>query len=338
MEILSSKGLPGDFRVEIVDTSALGREMHGGMSFGVGELRRNTAILMKLARAVWRFRPQIVHINCSLARSGVFRDLTCGVTAWMAGAKVLTHYHGSIPWFAEKPGLPVTVLKRLITLSQVNIASNTPDMEYIRQTGCAKGDVLFLPNYVDPDQFAASARTPRVAAGGRLRAIYVGALTQGKGVLDILEVARQRPDIDFTLVTASVVDSFKPLIASLPPNVTLRIGLTTEELRQALRESDVFVFLSYHEGFPLAVTEAMCAGLPVVATKVGSVPEMIDEGEGGFLCAPGDIGGALAALDRLVASGRLPEIGEYNRRKALANYTFDVVGPKLVDIYHALLC
>jgi len=337
MDVLSRKGLPGAFRVQVVNTSAPGRKMHGGTSVSARELWRNVRILLDLARALLIFRPDIVHINCSLARTGIFRDLVCASVARLAGARVLTHYHGSIARFVEEPGLPVTALHRLIAGSRVNIASNARDLECLCQTGRARGGTFCLPNYVDVDQFSGDRQTPCGARPARLRGIYVGGLTRAKGAVDIIEVARRRPEIDFTLVSASVVDSFRPVMESLPPNVTMRINVADGELKQALRDSAFFILLSHHEGFPLSLTEAMCSGLPVVATRAGSVPEMIDEGEGGFLCAPGDIGGALAALDKLVGSSRLQEMGEHNYRKARANYTFEVVGPKLVGIYRALV-
>ncbi|MCX6545091.1 MAG: glycosyltransferase family 4 protein [Acidobacteria bacterium] len=337
MDILSRRGLPGDFRVEVVNTSAPGRKMHAATSFSARELRRNTGILAKLAKALLVFRPDIVHINCSLARTGIVRDWTCAAAAHVGRARVLTHYHGSIAQFVKEPGIHVNLLHRLMVRSQVNIVSNTPDLEYVHRTSPARDGAFYLPNYVDAEQFFPSRPVPNPADRARRQGIYVGALTQQKGALDVVEVARRRPDIDFTLVSASVVDSFKPAMESLPQNVTLRVNLTNDELTQALRESTFFIFLSYHEGFPLAVTEAMCSGLPVIATNVGSVPEMIDEGKGGELCSPGDVDGALAALDRFVAAGRFRDMGEHNRRKALAHFTFDVVGPRLVEIYNALL-
>lgn len=336
-ETLIRNGLPGDFRIDVVNTAARGREMHAAASFSGSEVSRNITILADLATALVCFRPDIVHLNCSLARTGIFRDLVCASAARFAGASVVTHYHGSVSRWVEEPGLPVAALHRLIALSRVNIASNAPDLTYIHRSGLAKGGAYCLPNYVDGDRFSEPRQTPHTAARVRLRGIYVGGLTEPKGALDVLEVARRRPDIDFTLVSSSVVPSFKPVMESLPPNVTIRIDLTDGELKEALRESAFFIFLSHHEGFPLAVTEAMCSGLPVVATKVGSVPEMIDEGVGGFLCAPGDISGALVALDKLIDSAHLPEMGEYNCRKARAYYTFDVVGARLVEIYRSLL-
>jgi glycosyltransferase involved in cell wall biosynthesis len=312
--------------------------MHSNASlFTFGEIRRNVSILASLAKALLLFRPDIVHVNCSLARTGIFRDLLCACAARLAGASVLTHYHGSVTRWVEKPGLPVAALHGLIALSRANIASNAPDLAYIDRSGRAKGGTYCLPNYVDEDWLSRTGRGAYRDAGAPLRGIYVGALTQSKGALDVVEVARRRPGIKFTLVSASIVDSFRAVMDSLPPNVTIETDLTDEELKQALVESTFFIFLSHHEGFPLAVTEAMCSGLPVVATKVGSVPEMIDEGQGGFLCSPSDVGGALVALDKLVASARLAQMGDYNRRKARAEYTFDVVRPRLVAIYRTLV-
>jgi glycosyltransferase involved in cell wall biosynthesis len=336
MEILVQNGLPGDFRIEVVNTAARGRKMHAGPSLTVREVGRNIAILLNLAKTLLFFRPDIVHVNCSVARTGIFRDLLSASAARLAGARVLTHYHGSICRFVEKPGVPVAALHGLIARSGANVASNARDLAYVRLSGRARGGTYCLPNYVDVSRVSEPSRTPRPAPP-RLQAIYVGALTRPKGAHDIVEVARRRPGIDFTLVSASVVDSFRPVMESLPSNVRVRVNLTDAELKQALVDSTFFMFLSYHEGFPLAVTEAMCAGLPIVATEVGSIPEMIDEGEGGFLCAPGDIGAALAALDKLVASPRLREMGQYNCRKARAQYTFEVVGARLVEIYSALL-
>jgi glycosyltransferase involved in cell wall biosynthesis len=337
-EILVKRGLPGDFRIDVVNTAARHRQMHSNASlFTLSEIRRNVSILANLAKALVWFRPDIVHVNCSLARTGIFRDLLCACAARLTGTRVFTHYHGSITRWVENAGLPVAALHGLIALSGANVASNAPDLAYIDRSGRAKGGTYCLPNYVDEDWLSDPAQRAQRDAGAPLRGIYVGALTESKGALDVVEVARRRPGISFTLVSASIVDSFRAVMDALPPNVTIETDLTDEALKQALAESTFFIFLSHHEGFPLAVTEAMCSGLPVVATTVGSVPEMIDEGQGGFLCSPSDVSGALVALDKLVASARLAQMGDYNRRKARAEYTFDVVGPKLVAIYSSLV-
>jgi glycosyltransferase involved in cell wall biosynthesis len=89
-----------------------------------------------------------------------------------------------------------------------------------------------------------------------------------------------------------------------------------------LRAADVFVLSSRSEGLPLAIIEAMTAGLPVVATGVGGVPEAVVHGETGLLVPPGDPTALASALDRLLRdAGLRRRMGEAGRQRALAHFT-----------------
>src|SRR5205085_9084913 len=70
-----------------------------------------------------------------------------------------------------------------------------------------------------------------------------------------------------------------------------------------LRTMDVFAFSSLHDGCPNAVLEAMLAGLPIVATRAGALPEMIEDGKQGFLVQPGSATELYEALARMLNSG-----------------------------------
>ena len=76
------------------------------------------------------------------------------------------------------------------------------------------------------------------------------------------------------------------------------------------------------EGFGLSIAEAMACGLPVVATNCSAIPELIDEGKGGFLCPPGDVAVFAEKLNILAGSPEMRrEMGEYNRAKAEKQFT-----------------
>jgi glycosyltransferase involved in cell wall biosynthesis len=77
------------------------------------------------------------------------------------------------------------------------------------------------------------------------------------------------------------------------------------DVAQVLAASDLFVMASDWEGTPLAVMEAMAAGLPVVATAVGGVPELVKDGETGLLCPAGDLGTLAEEMGRLARDGLL---------------------------------
>jgi glycosyltransferase involved in cell wall biosynthesis len=91
-------------------------------------------------------------------------------------------------------------------------------------------------------------------------------------------------------------------------HVTLAGPRTTDEVSAALRRATVFVLPSVvtgsgnAEGLPIALEEAMAAGVPVVSTRVTGIPELIEDGVNGVLVAPGDAGQLAAAIERLIAS------------------------------------
>lgn len=101
---------------------------------------------------------------------------------------------------------------------------------------------------------------------------------------------------------------------------------------------DISVLTSTTEGFPNTIIEAMAAGAPVVATRVGGVPDAVIEGETGLLVAPGNVEGVASAVLRILDSpDEAVEMGEAGRRRAFEKYHRDVVLPSLVAWYESLL-
>jgi glycosyltransferase involved in cell wall biosynthesis len=87
-------------------------------------------------------------------------------------------------------------------------------------------------------------------------------------------------------------------------------------------QSDVFVLPSFMEAFPLVVLEAMASSLPVVATNVGAIPDMIEEGVNGYLVEPRDPEALTARLSRLLRDCELrSSLGEMGRKRFLSYYT-----------------
>jgi glycosyltransferase involved in cell wall biosynthesis len=131
-----------------------------------------------------------------------------------------------------------------------------------------------------------------------------------------------------TLVTSQHVRS-----ASLR-NVSVRRNVPWDELvTQVMPSFDLFVFPTRFDYSPFAVIEAMAAGLPVIASNVGSIPEMVEDGVTGFLIEPDK---AEQLIDRISWAldnrHRLPKIGEDARRSALAAYSADRTYPQLLNL------
>ena len=88
------------------------------------------------------------------------------------------------------------------------------------------------------------------------------------------------------------------------------------------QDADILLFPTVREGFGLAAAEAMACGLPVVATNCSSLPELISEGKGGYLCELGNADKFAAKINELAASPALRrEMGEFNRTRVEEKFT-----------------
>jgi len=97
-----------------------------------------------------------------------------------------------------------------------------------------------------------------------------------------------------------------------------------EDMPALYRELDVLVGSSHSEAMPLALMEAMASGLPVVATRVGGVPDMVEHGQTGWLVAPGDFQDIAARCHTLLGDAALRRrMGERARMRAVQRLALD---------------
>lgn len=134
---------------------------------------------------------------------------------------------------------------------------------------------------------------------GPPRILFVGGQFERKGGNDLLKaMVRLGQGVELDLVTGDD--------PSLPVGARIRVhqGLRPQspELLDLFQQADIFALPSHGDCFPQAVAEAMASGLPVVATDVGAIPEMVQEGRTGYLVPPGDPRRLAQALSDLVGS------------------------------------
>jgi glycosyltransferase involved in cell wall biosynthesis len=112
-------------------------------------------------------------------------------------------------------------------------------------------------------------------------ALSVGFVTRAnleiKGQRAFVEAARELPDVEFVLAGPWKDDAIDGLRARATPNVTFTGWLEQEDLDRLFREASVYVQPSHHEGFGIAVAEAMLAGCVPVVTAAGALPEVVDD-------------------------------------------------------------
>jgi colanic acid/amylovoran biosynthesis glycosyltransferase len=186
---------------------------------------------------------------------------------------------------------------------------------------------------VDPERFApgvvAGGEAPGGSGGaGSVRVLAVGRLVGGKGFALLVDavhalVARGR-DVALTVVGDGPSREHLHAQAArlgLGDRVEWVGALGQDEIREAYARADVFCLPSFAEGVPVVLMEAMAMEVPVVATRIAGIPELIEEGESGLLVTPARADELADAIGRLVDDPALrARLGAAGRRAVLEGY------------------
>ncbi len=196
------------------------------------------------------------------------------------------------------------------------------------------------------DELPAASSDPTPAAAGvppdAPLAVAVGRLIAQKDHATLLRA--------FALVRAELPQARLAILGSGPLEAETR-ALTTElglaeavvlpgrtDIRDWLERADVFVHSSRWEGFGIVLLEAMLAGLPVVATRVSAVPEVVADGETGLLVEAGDHTGLAAHLETLLTDReRAAALGEAGRQRALNEFSVGRMAERTLMLYGEVL-
>ena len=175
----------------------------------------------------------------------------------------------------------------------------------------------------------------------KLQVIFIGGLSKNKGVFDILRAVQliNNIDIRFTFVGGGPVNEFVDYAKRI--DVSGRVsftGIISEEKKVDLfMHSHIFVLPSYAEGQPVAILEAMAAGLPIISTSVGSIPEIVVKGKNGFLIEPGDIKNLADKISALAEDSDLrKKISEHNYTQSRKLYDINRVFSEMGRVYNRL--
>jgi len=329
------------FDVRVVDNAPSEKEAVRGES-GFRWDRARDALGM-LARWVWelvRFRPQVVHVNTPY----YWAFLRDGAAVWLAslaGARTVLHPRGGdFPEFvAGAPGWLRRWIDATIRRADCCIAL-TRENEALLASIAGADRVRYVPNFVVVDDLGALRDPAASPAGGPLEVLFVGWILEAKGVRELLQAARALPDMRFTLIGAeepAFVETIRAELEALS-NVQRLPPRPREGVLELYRAADVFVLPTWREGFPNVVLEAMAAGLPIVTTPVGAIPEAVRDGQEGLLVPPRDPAALTAALRRLVRDPDLRrDLGARARARAEQVFDVHVVMERLEALYRELL-
>ncbi len=305
---------------------------------------KDLGALWKLYRLIKAKRFDIVHTHST--KAGLLGRLAA---SFAKVPVILFTAHGwafseGRPWLwrwllAQAERLPALLSTKIICVS-----------EYDRQLALRFGVVsheklVVIPNGLEPEPFCTP--TDKRVLWGRLGASNVAGI--------VTMVGRLAPPKDFETLIVAWEGLKAPgwqlwIVGEGPRRSRLEKIVHAQDLGEQiaflgerhdvpeiLKASDIFVLASLWEGMPLTIIEAMLAGLPVIATRVGGVPELVEEGVTGLLVSPEDALALRSALKHLLSSAETRQrMGEAGRRRALEHFTVEQMISRVRALYRNL--
>jgi glycosyltransferase involved in cell wall biosynthesis len=289
----------------------------------------------KILPIIKEINPEIIHAQ-GISTSGI-----SGFTAFLIKNLLKIPYvvygrGGDVyPFKAEK------ILVKAILNEADSIIALTKSMKKEMQKISAK-EISVIPNGIDIDRFNDSS--PKFSESLDTKIIFVGNLRPEKGVSYLIEAIGHitKKYINSRLLIVGEgpqKENLEKLVNKL--NINNRVifsgKVTTDEVPVYLKNSDIFVLPSLQEGFPNVLLEAMASGLPVVATDVNGINEIIEDIKNGFLVQSKNSEEIAKKILLLINNNDLRKnICDENRKKA-AKYSWQRTVQMLEDVYEAIL-
>lgn len=302
---------------------------------------RDVGALRRLLRLVREGRFDVVHAHLTYASTwGAIAARVTGVPC------VATLHTGPVEgpaWSAN------SIRERLLAFtlnrwcSSVVLVSDAARAQHAQRGRLAGHNVCVIHNGVDVEALGEGRREPVRAelglADGQPALLSVSALRKGKGLEVVLRamghLAPRWPDLRLLVAGEGALRGrLEQQARELRIDGQVRwLGLR-RDVADLLAAADIFLLASRQDAFPTVLLEAMAAGRPVAATRVGGIPEIVAEGETGLLVGPGDPEALADVVDALLRDpARAAALGAAGRLRARAQFSTALWTQRLLALY-----
>jgi len=303
-----------------------------------------------LLKAVCKSKARIVHIQGFSTIFNNFLVLTIGL---LQGKKSLLTVHGLHEGLHRLERIPFgRLMKWIIVHLYMNrfhriIALSNVDKNTLKNIKCRKERIVVISNGIDQGKFE---KQEQFIEKSKIKKILcVARFASNKGYEDLikaLKIVKDRKDDFLAYFVGSISEqSYFKLLTNmiaemgLGNNIRIYTSVSNSRLTDCYLKSDIFVLASRVETLPLVILEAMYAGLPIVATRVGGIPDMIIDGVNGYLVESGNSEQLADKLLKLLQDKDLcVKFGQFNKKMAqrltwrkIANKTFKVYAELLAN-------
>jgi glycosyltransferase involved in cell wall biosynthesis len=308
---------------------------------------KDLVALLVLLWHILREKPDVVHTHTS--KAGILGRLA----AWIGGAPQIVHtphghvFHGHFGCITSAVFL---ALERYFTGLTEKIVALTPGekRDYVDLGLAREQDIPVIHSGVDVDKFTVAgfdvaAKKDALGLDSLKRHVgFVGWLSPIKGPVYLLNamtaVWQEHPDAELVFVgKGDLEDTLRSQAYYAGCAGRVKFLGWRDDISELMPLFDVFVLPSLNEGMGRVLVEAMAAGRPVVASRVGGIPDLVRHGETGLLVTPRDDEALAAGISLLLSNPRLAgRMGEQGRLRC-SEFGLSAMISRLDELYHGMV-
>lgn len=283
------------------------------LHFDLGRKDKEQGGLHRIKALVGRYREwkqmlrgnpdALIHYNLPLSKGSLLRDPWFIHYAVKHGRRMVIHVHGGLFLTAQQIPLCLKLIMQWVfNLNVPYIVLSEKERETLKNRFGAK-DVSVLPNCVDLSDACEYMATEN--DDKPLRLGYLGRIEPNKGMTELLSTCQRlsADGVPFHLTLAGKEQTDGEYLPHFEETLGDRftyVGVVSgQRKRDFLRSLDVFLLPTYFEGLPMSLLECMSYGITPVVTPVGSIPEVVKDGENGIFIKPHDVDSIVEAIKRL---------------------------------------
>ena len=335
------------------------------MPFRLGHIAENIRFheVNETAYPLFEYPPYTLNLTSKIVDTVKYEELDIlhmhyaipHATSALLARQILAKEGVHIPIVTTLHGTDITIVGQDPSFAPVvNYSINESDgvtavSDYLRQETMQADistDIEVIPNFIDTERFK---RLPRehfkqaICPNGEKLLVHVSNFRPVKRATEVVDVFRNLQQQGHGLKLLLVGDgpdrvSAEHRARELGVFDDIRFLGKQEPVEEILSIADIFLMPSGSETFGLAALEAMACGVPVIASRIGGLPELVLNGETGFLCELGDIDGYTNAANQLLTDEALHQrMADASRRRAVEEFDTGIIVPQYESYYKRVM-
>ncbi len=288
-------------------------------------------------KIIREWQPDLIHAHFAVPAGAAAYALS----VFTRTPYIITAHGGDVPggapektggWFRFVLPLSKPVWKRASAIAAVSSQTRQLALKHYA------ADIQVIPNGIDP----AAYHPGKFSKNKNPVIIYIGRFSPEKNALAVPQVLSNLVGLDWNCVMLGdgpQMEDVRLLIKQnhLEKRFTLPGWVDPDEVAQWMGKSDILFMPSLREAMPMSGLQALAMGLAIVASEIGSVPDIVNNNENGFLASPGDLNGYGEAIKKLLDDHALLESCRHKSRKMAVQFDIQRVITAYENLYQKAL-